>query len=108
MFKIDFLARFKSFLGLNENNQQKKQLFNFSWEIEVFNTSSKSVAGELFLPLPLELPSQKIIRESAFAPAADKITAEEIYRNRYAAWNVALQPGEKKSFLCQFQAEISP
>jgi hypothetical protein len=108
MFKLDFLARFKSFLGLSEIHPRKKQLLDFSWDIEIFNDSSEFSQGELFLPLPLNLPSQKIIQEPVFTPAADKTAVEKMYGNHYISWKVSLKPGEKKSFLCQFQAEISP
>lgn len=108
MFVFDFLGRLKSFLGLNGNNPQKKRVFDFSWNIELFNDSPESAQGELFLPLPLELPSQKILQKPIFTPAVDKKNIEEIYHNRYASWNVVLGPKERKDFLCQFQAEIFP
>ena len=108
MFKFDFLARGRNFPGLNGNNPRKRQIFDFFWDIEVFNNSLGSVRGELFLPLPPELFSQKILQKPVFTPVADKIAVEEIYRNRYASWKVSLGSGEKKYFLCRFQAEISP
>ena len=108
MFVFNLLGRLKSFLGLNRNDSQKKQIFNFSWDIEIFNDSSESANGEFFLPLPLEIPGQKIIQKSILTPIVDKINTEETHHNSYAVWNITLRPGEKKSFLCQFQAEISP
>jgi transglutaminase-like putative cysteine protease len=75
---------------------------------KVRNQTKRSVSAFVVLPVPDDTEAQRVHEEPTFSPAPEFVGRDDLYGNRYAAWNLELRAGTVTEFRQYFIVRVSP
>jgi transglutaminase-like putative cysteine protease len=91
---------FSRLFSFFSDSSHKQQRFHVEYTAKIY--SDTAAAASLILPIPSSSKTQTIEAEPIFSIPPVKIAIEQSYGNRYALWNVNLEPGKQQIITLKF------
>lgn len=100
------LFRFQDILGLH--HYLHPQIYDVVYKVNIKNIDNESQSFFLILPVPHNTENQTLLTIPELKPETVKIREENLYKNKYAIWQIDIKKGESQTFQQKFRVEVLP
>lgn len=109
---LNIVEKFKSWFGVVEQGAdplfyQKPQIYSVRYEVSIKNNTDSVLFLYVALPIPSDMPYQKILKEPQFFPKEVSLGQDSVFSNRYVYWKLELQPRVVEIVKEEFRIAVS-